>query len=165
VYVADTGLQRVVALSRSGRVLNTLNNRSLHYTILPAGSGPFNAPSGVTADQQGNVYVANAAGNCVTKISPSGQPVFVWGTCGPHPGLLNHPVGVAVDLQGNVYIADTGNNRIQVFHSSGQLLVLWGSKGRSSGQFNQPDGVAVDRAGNVYVADAKNGRIVKFGPA
>ena len=120
----------------------------------------FRDPSGITVDDNGNIYVVERGNNRVQKLAPDGRPLAQWGGS----GQLNGPLGLALDTQGNVYVADPGNNRIQKFSSSGQSLQQWGVYGNGTGQFTSPSGIAIDDQGNMYVVDQSNERIQKLAP-
>ena len=99
----------------------------------PATSAPLNAPGGVT-DSNGNIYVADSAGNRVQEIPAAsgtqwgismtagdvytiaGSPTGVQGDSpsgtAASASLLFDPSGVAVDDSGDLFIADTGNDRV-----------------------------------------------------
>jgi sugar lactone lactonase YvrE len=45
------------------------------------GPGRFDRPHGLALDRQENVYVADEGNRNVQKLSPTGRPLAVWGTC------------------------------------------------------------------------------------
>jgi len=135
------------------------------------GGATFAAPIGVAVDAIGNVYVADALGHKIRKVSPVGAVTTLAGsgagsTNGSGSGAsFNSPRGVAVDGAGNVYVADYSNNRIRKVTATGDVTTFAGSgsSGSSDGSagsatFHGPVGVAVDSVGNVYVADEANNR-------
>jgi len=127
--------------------------------------GDFNEPSGMAADSQGNVYVADAANHRIQKFDGIEWTLFAGtGSIGAGQGEFNWPFGVDVDSSDNVYVADRMNNRIQKFDSAGGFILEWGESGTSDGQFNQPFGVGVTDTGIVFVADGftTDGRVQKF---
>ncbi|WP_428844446.1 SBBP repeat-containing protein [Mycolicibacter sinensis] len=106
------------------------------------------APTGITVDYAGNIYVTGYGAAQVLKL-PAGShtPVALpfTGFTGPHP-----PNGVAVDSAGDVYVVDGLHQRVVELpaKSTRQVERVFGTAaGNSRG------GVAVDTAGNVYVAD------------
>lgn len=129
-------------------------------TAWPSEPVTLSAPMGVAVAADGSVYVAEALGQRVKKISAAGVQVATWQT-----GVSTVPRGIALDTDGNVYVADTGKDQIIKFSPSGALLGTIGSGGTAPGQLNDPFGVTVDASGNIFVADTFNHRIQKFSPA
>lgn len=145
-------------------------------TLPEGGSGP----TGVAADGQGNLYVADTSGHQIHVYGPDGQLVRSLGGFGNGSGQLYEPRGVAADAQGNLYVADTWNARVVKFSPAGEPLGSWGSGDQDLGDGRRatitdgtqagndasplglfgPRGVAVDARGNVYVADTGNKRVV-----
>jgi sugar lactone lactonase YvrE len=157
VYVADTGNDRIVKLSATGKPLAELGG-------VGVAEGNFVAPAAVAVDTAGNIYAVDKSDDTVQRISPQGQFTAQWAGSGSGNGQLRSPSAIAVDGQGHVYVADTGNNRVEEFSSSGQFVRIWGTRGSRPGQFQFPSGIAVDSTGKVYVADTRNNRIQKFAP-
>ncbi|CAF4048940.1 unnamed protein product, partial [Adineta steineri] len=76
-------------------------------------------PVGVTLDQYGNIYVADAGNHrvqCFLVGQSSGITIAgVTGSPGVSASQLNAPYGLILDNQLNLYVADTSNNRVQKF--------------------------------------------------
>lgn len=135
----------------------------------------FNGPSGVAADNNGNVFVADRINHRIRKVNSEGV-VSTFAGSGVQGSLdatgtmaqFNYPTQLAIDLNGNLYVADAVNHRIRKISSAGVVTTLAGSTdGFTDGvgnaaQFYYPEGVAIDNAGNVYVADAGNHAIRKI---
>jgi serine/threonine protein kinase, bacterial len=119
---------------------------------------PLGDPVGVAVDAAGAVYVPDAAGNAIRKLSPAGKLLSTW------PTRFNHPSGIALDPEGQIYIADMGNSRIVKLSATGRLLASWRTAGPSSMPFRSPEALAVDARGNVFVADTGNNRILELSP-
>ncbi|MFH0872260.1 MAG: FlgO family outer membrane protein [bacterium] len=128
-------------------------------------------PDNLVLDGQGQLYLVDAANDCIQVFSPSGK--FLQ-TFGPHlaggiskkvtPANLDSPRGVAVDQEGKVHVADTNNHRILIFDREGNLIRAFGRKGDGNGEFRFPHSVALDSKGRIYVADTGNDRIQICGP-
>ncbi len=137
----------------------------------------FSVPIALTADNVGNVYVADYGNNLIRRVSPLGMVTTVAGLPGVS-GSANgdntmatffQPSGIAVDRAMNVYVADTGNDLIREIIPAAPggnwtVTTLAGMAGRESDEdgtgtnagFFLPQGVAVDSAGDVYVGDSLN---------
>jgi len=133
-------------------------------------------PSGVAADTNGNVFVADAGNNTIRKVTPVGANWVVTtlagraGISGDADGtnsaaLYNSPYAVAVDSADNLYVADWLNYTIRKVTPVGTNWVVTTLAGKagvrgsadgtnSAARFDGPEGLAVDSAGNLYVADS-----------
>lgn len=115
------------------------------------------APSGVTVDNLGNLYVTDTVANTLTKFpgGASGAPTPVaTGTI-----TLSAPQAVAVDNVGDIFIADTGNSRIVEIPVVNGVLTNAASFVLAL-KLNKPQGVAVDGAGDLLVADTGDNAFV-----
>ncbi|MBI4575343.1 MAG: hypothetical protein HY722_03665 [Planctomycetes bacterium] len=139
----------------------------------------LNAPPGVAADSDGNVYIADATNHRVRKLTVAtgvistvagdGTAGFLGDGGAATSARLDDPVAVAVDAAGNLYIADRDNHRIRrVLASAGTISTIVGDgtagfagdgADGTAARINTPTGVAVDLAGNVFIADQGNHRV------
>lgn len=142
----------------------------------------FTFPRGVTVDNAGIIYVADASNSVIRKIAPNGEVTTlagimrVTGSSDGFPGqaTFETPYDVAVDpTTGNLYVSDGGNNTIRKVTPEGRVTTVAGNpvaSGEDDGTgsaalFDVPWGIDVDAAGNVYVADYTNEKIRKITPA
>ncbi len=156
----------------------------------PALQASFNTPSGIAADAQGNLYVADTGNHAIRRIGIDGQVTTLAGGEQGHAdgpaaqARFDAPMGIAVDAQGQVYVADTFNDRIRVIGTDGMVRTLAGGDrpGLADGvgaaaRFDTPVAPwALDGAGaRCWVADtgrpgrrcgaAEDGRPLAAGPA
>jgi sugar lactone lactonase YvrE len=98
----------------------------------PATSAHLNGPRGISADDAGNIYIAEEQGARIRRIDPSGIITTIAGTGttkadghdphipgdpGPAPALeaqFNTMHDLNLDKDGNLWIADSKNNRIRM---------------------------------------------------
>jgi DNA-binding beta-propeller fold protein YncE len=112
---------------------------------------PFNLPTDVASDKDGDIYVSDGYGNNrVHRFSPEGTHLFSWGEPGDGPGQFNLPHGIWVRDR-KVYVADRQNHRIQIFTQDGEFIEEWGD-------FKQPCDLYIDDSGLVYVPELQ-GRV------
>ena len=111
-------------------------------------AGPFNRPSDVALDPQGDLYISDGYGNSrVHKFSAGGELLFSWGEPGKtEPGEFHVPHGVWVHTDGRVFVADRENNRIQIFTPDGKFLDQWTD-------FSRPCDMYVDSENIMYVVE------------
>lgn len=140
VFVADSGLGRVLAFDLAGK---------LQFQI----SAGLQRPVAV-AIASNTLLVADSTAHCVRVFDLAGHPLRQIGRRGTGPGEFNFPTHLAVDGMGRIYVTDAMNSRIQVFDGAGRPLRCISSLGDNAGHFSRPKGVAVDQCGHIYVADA-----------
>ena len=76
-------------------------------------SSPLQLPRGISADEQGNVYVVDAFAFDIVEISSEGKIVERYGERGVELGQFNFPNDVDA-LGDRLVVADKDNNRVQV---------------------------------------------------
>ena len=123
--------------------------------------GRVKDPRGVTINEKGTVYVADAGNRRVDAFSPEG--VFLFGI-GPSVGSLElqEPTAVAWDSGRFLYTLDRGLKKIIKTEPSGAYLASWGEPGSGAGQLQDPVALAYDGVQFVYVLDAGNKRVSVF---
>ena len=99
------------------------------------------AVTGLAIDSKGNIYLVDAAGSRIRKVTPTGiiSTVAGNGSKCDHAGVcgdgglatatttyLNLPESVALDASGNIYIADANDNRIRVVNTQKTTITIAG---------------------------------------
>src|SRR5947209_2096336 len=117
LYIADTKDNVIRRLQ--GSVVSTIAGTGHGGNVDGAASvAEFKAPSAITANEAGNLYIADPANHsirriaingAVTTITGSGKAGFADGTLGM--ALFREPGGVA--FAGALYVADSGNDAIR----------------------------------------------------
>jgi sugar lactone lactonase YvrE len=155
------------------------------------GGGIMVTPHGIHVDRQGNVWVADFAGNeagtkghQVHKFSPKGELLMSLGTAGKPSnadGQFNQPNDVVVGPDGSIYVADGHDGqgmttnaaiaeglkrgataRISKFTPEGKFVKSWGRLGVRHGEFRTPHALEFDSKGRLWVADRGNHRLEIF---
>jgi DNA-binding beta-propeller fold protein YncE len=178
IYVADAGNNRIRYLASA-----TVNTWAGTGSTTPfqdgAGStATFNEPTGVAADTEGNLYIADASNHRIRKITAAGMVSTLAGTGSETPfadgagnkATFNVPAGIALDAAGNVYVADLKNHRIRKITPDGTVSTIAGDgtanfkdgAGKTA-QFNEPRALTVTPDGStIYVVDRGNNKIRKI---
>jgi len=136
----------------------------------PATASALGAPVDTTSDSAGNLYIADATGHRVEKVTPQGTLSIFAGTgsnalpvAGPAVSSpLKEPEGVAADSTGDVFISDTLGCEILKVNPAGTLSIFAGTgtcgpptPGPAlSSNLGGPDEIAVDPGGDVYIGDS-----------
>lgn len=176
VYFTDAGdNNRIRRRLPDGRI-ETVAGQGEGRVDGPALQASFNTPSGIAADAQGNLYVADTGNHAIRRISTDGQVTTLAGgqqgfADGPAAqARFDGPMGIAVDAQGQVYVADTWNDRIRVIGTDGNVRTLAGGDRPgfadapgTDARFDTPVALAFDAHGALLVADLFNNAIRRVG--
>ncbi|PFH07680.1 NHL repeat-containing protein [Collimonas sp. PA-H2] len=170
VYIADSRNAAIRKISVAG-VVTTAAGRMRRGGVKDgvAAAAQFDSPYDLTADKQGNLYVADTGNSMIRKISPAGLVTTIAGT---HKAVYTSDdgkatdyagaTGIAIDGAGYLYLVDMDNNVVRKRSPAGKITLLAGVPGPSSGsvdgpgpmaRFKQPFRVALDSSGNLYIAD------------
>jgi sugar lactone lactonase YvrE len=123
LFVADTGNSTIRRVSTAGVVSTFAGTATLRGSQDDSGvAARFNLPSGIVADANGNLYVADTGNNAVRKVRPGGNVQTVAGLADV-PGAstdgtgsdarFNVPRGIALDASGRLAVADSGNDALR----------------------------------------------------
>jgi DNA-binding beta-propeller fold protein YncE len=155
------------------------------------GKGVMVTPHGIHVDKQGNVWMADFAGNeagtkghQVHKFSPKGEKLLSLGMAGKPgnaDGQFNQPNDVVVGPDGSIYVSDGhdaqgmttaaaiadglkrgATSRISKFTPDGKFVKSWGKIGVQHGEFRTPHALVFDSKGRLWVADRGNHRLEIF---
>jgi sugar lactone lactonase YvrE len=155
------------------------------------GKGVMVTPHGIHVDRQGNVWIADFAGNeagtkghQVHKFSPKGQKLLSLGIAGKPgnaDGQFNQPNDVVVGPDGSIYVSDGHDGqgmttnaaiaegikrgataRISKFSPDGKFIKSWGRLGVRHGEFRTPHALVFDAKGRLWVTDRGNHRLEIF---
>ena len=192
IYVTESWSNRVRKLSSSGTLTTLAGTGEIGSADGDGASATFAfcywmtphtrdcPPTGLAADDAGNVYVADAYNHTIRRITAAGVVSTMAGTAksaGSADGIgaearFNTPNGVSTDSAGNVYVADTRNHAIRKIAPTGAVSTLAGTAGSpgsadglgAEARFNSPRSIATDGAGNLYVADTGNSTVRRITP-
>lgn len=77
------------------------------------------SPTGVTTDNNGNVYVACFSDNMIYKISPDGKKTIFIKT-----PKLNGPIAMVSDASGNIYVSNYNADNVIKITPTGEISTL-----------------------------------------
>ena len=190
--VVDYGNNRVIFYQKpfsNGMAATTVLGQPDFTSSASGGdASTLNQPNGVSADQPGNLWVADLGNNRVVRYNTPfsngmaasmvlGQPdlttVSAPGGFAATATNLDAPADVVVDGAGNVWVSDWEHNRVVKYPapiSNGMAataalgqpdLVSSGCNTTQTG-LCEPTGITLDAAGNVWVSDSNNNRVLRF---
>ena len=163
-----------------------------HKLILQIGDdviGHQDKAHGMAVDAEDNVWISDANGATVMKLSPRGELLVTIGTRGRRGDwdeakgqrLLWQPVMIAFGQSGDVYIgeghanespndtdsSDAANNlgvaRVIHLDNAGKFINQWYGNSVGQGKFDSVHGLAVDPTnGDVWIGDREQYRIVVY---
>ena len=150
-FAASSTSGTSLSVNLDSTTTNASGTLSGQTTVSTFASG-FNNPAGLAFDAAGNLYVANAAGGTISKVTPTGA-VSTFVASG-----LSSPRGLAFDASGDLYVLNGGSNTVSKVTPGGEVSTF------ASG-FNRPTCLAIDAAGNLYVANFDANTVSKVTPA
>lgn len=184
LYVADFTNQRVRQISPQGVIQTVAGTGTAGYN----GDGMLGElaqvaePNGVAVDSARNLYITEAAGRRVRKITPDGVIHTAVGTGvtiplgdgGPaRSANLLSVVGVISDGAGTFYVTDLGNDCVRKITPDGKISTVAGTgipgyngdrRLAVTAHLNSPRGLALDAQGNLYIAEEDSHRVRKVTP-
>lgn len=179
LYIADSAANCIRKVTPAGEI-STLAGKGTFESYGYSSFGGFTdgtgmtasffAPMGLTIDEAGNLYVADAGNETIRKVTPEGVVTTLTRESGGRL-FLGSITSIARDPAGGFYVTSTDKN--QILHVSAQGLDSTfagsGKSGLTNGtgfvaDFNAPRGIAVASDGTVYVADTGNHCIRKITP-
>jgi uncharacterized protein (TIGR03437 family) len=146
----------------------------------PAVDAALNAPSDITFDTSGNLYIADTGNGLIRQVNTSGiiNSVVGGGTSYTEGGLatatvLAGPTGVAVDSAADIFIADRDSNHIYKVtpvntDDTQKITTVMGNAGygftgdggaAANAEMNSPTSIQEDPTGDLFFVDLFNARV------
>lgn len=123
---------------------------ALNVAALVAG---FRSPLSCETDLPGDLWVANAGGNTVIKLSATGR--FI-GKFAPVGAKFNQPFDMAISAKNNVWVTNSGGTSVTELDSDGNLIANHSPAGAL---INLPFGIEIDANNNVWIGNYGNNSI------
>jgi sugar lactone lactonase YvrE len=144
-----------VATTGNGTVIANVKDASYTSSVLgTTGSNPV----GITIDQSGNIYTANATSNNVSKITPAGVS-SIFGTTG------NAPYYLTIDQDGNIFTADYFSySSVDNLASISKITPAGVTSIYATMTTGNPNVITRDQTGNIYVTNGGPDKVTKITP-
>jgi DNA-binding beta-propeller fold protein YncE len=75
----------------------------------------FTAPQGLAVDDQGRIYVADAAEGRIRVVDRDGTPLGEIAAFGEGPDRLRVPLDLVIDSHGRLFVTDSNNGRLAIY--------------------------------------------------
>lgn len=159
-FVNETGVQTAAGTGEAGLVNGTVGIVNGRVADIR-----FDRPTGLAADDSGNLYIADTNNGVIRKLTEKGE-------LSTYASGLVEPTGLYWTEDG-LYVAETGRNSVVAIKKDG-IHDVCGGAGAADSDFNEgsytdgpvakaafdhPQGVAVAQDGTVYIADTGNGAV------
>lgn len=152
VYVVDDAHHRLIARDTRTRATQVIGG-------LGRGLGDFEFPFSIALGPNGYIFVCEAIGARVQRITPAGRPSGQIGRWGVEIGQFYRPKGIAVSPGGLVYVGDSSLGAVQVFRTDGTFLgVLTDPQGQPL-HLQHPMGMALNPQGQLLVVELTANRV------
>ena len=173
VFVADRNNNRIRKITPEG-IVSTIAGSTAGFADGKGTAAQFDAPTGITMDSEGNLYVADNGNHKIRKITQNGEVSTIAGSIqGFADGTSNiaqfsNPQKITIDNRKNLYISDLSNNRIRKITQEGIVSTLAGSTvgfvdgTATNAKFNTPNGIVIDNSRTIHVTDVNNHKIRKI---
>ena len=183
LYIADQNNHRIRKVDAGTGIISTIAGSDGATSVGDGGtavSANLYAPTEVTVDSAGNLYIAElynhrirkvAAGTgIITTVAGNGARSFSGDGGAATSASLNYPNGVTTDNIGNLYISDQLNGRIRKVDAGTGIITtvvgngtftFSGDGGPATSASISPYVVRIDGSGNLIIADADHDRIRK----
>ena len=167
IYVSDYDNNRIRKVMPNGTVSTLAGTGQRGFADGPGSSAQLSGPEGLALDGQGNLYVAEFAGQRIRKIAPDRMVSTLAGT-----GIRGYAdgagstaqfygvSGLALDAHGDLLVADAGNYCVRKVTPAGVVSTVAGTRtaGFADGavgiaQFQTLSGITVGSRGTLYITE------------
>jgi len=111
----------------------------------------FSGPTGISENNQGDLYIANYISDSINVVSPDGKLKSTIKN-----DLIKGPIGIAIDSKDNIYVANyTSNNVIKIDKNGTAKVILK--------DVAKPYYLYLNKAGVLYVSEQEKNTVIRIG--
>jgi sugar lactone lactonase YvrE len=157
VYVTDIKASKAYVFDLNGKLLLEIGKPGIN-------DGEFSAPNGITADDEGNIYVVDTGNQRVQIFDQKGKFVKIinGSNNGKGESIFVNPRGIGIDKRGIMYVVSNLTHMVYGFDKDGKKVFELGGMGENNGQFSLPNGLFIDENDKVLITDTLNLRVQVF---
>jgi DNA-binding beta-propeller fold protein YncE len=152
LYVVDNDNHRLLVRDKVSGAWRSLGGEG-------RGLGRFQWPFMICIGSEGYVFVTEAIGARVQRLSPDDRWAGAIGRWGVQVGQLYRPKGIAADATGRLYVSDSTLGVIQVFQPRGEIEGVLTAADGTPLQFHHPMGLCFDPQGRLLVVELGANRV------
>lgn len=167
-YVADTGNDRIVRISKDGRQIAQYGGFGVANYGKVANSevteDNLSSPWDVAINNYSSLYVSDYNNDrvCLFDNYRKFRGVFFPSERSNKFRSFKRPKGVFVDNENNIWVIDSKNDKILKISTAGNVIFEIGGYGLGKWNLSKPSQLYIDNLGHIYVADTNKGRIIIF---
>jgi DNA-binding beta-propeller fold protein YncE len=153
---------RTYVVDNDNHRLLVRDNASGQWTSLGGegrGLGRFQWPFMLCVGAEGYVFVTEAIGARVQRLSPDDRWAGALARWGVQLGELYRPKGIAADAAGRLYVSDSTLGVIQAFQPRGEVAGVLTAADGTALKFQHPMGMCFDRQGRLLVVELGANRV------
>lgn len=141
IYVTDLASNQVVVMDK------TSGDEILRIGKQGTDLGGFGMITGITLDEQGDIFVTDMLLGRITHFDKNGVFKETFGKLSSNFEDFVRPKGISLDREGRIWVVDAGTNVAKVYNLEGRLLMYFGlpmSPTETRGTLKLPAGIAID---------------------
>jgi len=151
LYLADTGKNRILRISKSGAFLQ--------QWIIDLLGDNSSQPVSITTTGDSTIYFADAINGLIVRLSPDGKSV-AWPAFAPSD-TLSGPY-ITIGPKSNIYVTDPKNKRVDIYSQDGQPIGQIHSTDGQTELMLKPVGITIGADGVLYVSGHDLCQILAF---
>ncbi len=155
LYIVDRALPRVVVADRKGHIKFSFGSKGF-------GPGQFIAPTALTFDGTGRIFVSDGGARRMLVFSPKGKYLYQLGRDLTRSQGVDRFDGIATGQHHNLFMVEPNRGEIQVMDINGNRIFTFPEKGSLAGRLFFPVDLTFDATGRLFLLERGTGLVKTF---